>query len=66
MTALAFYRDLRGMLFWVACFLPLLASAEATNEAVARATASLQAGAARAEADPARPIYHVIAPSPNG
>jgi beta-fructofuranosidase len=42
-----------------------------TNEALARATAAVQAAAPRAQADPARPIFHVMSPAnwindPNG
>jgi beta-fructofuranosidase len=45
--------------------------AEFTNEAINRATAAIQATAARAQADPTRPIFHVAAPAqwindPNG
>jgi beta-fructofuranosidase len=53
------------------CFLPLSSRAEFTNDAIARATAALQAAVPRAQADPARPIFHVVAPAqwmndPNG
>jgi beta-fructofuranosidase len=45
--------------------------AEPANEAIARATAALTEAAPRAQADPARPIFHVAAPAqwmndPNG
>src|SRR6266850_4556415 len=47
------------------------AQGELTNEAIARGTAAVQAVAPRAQADPARPIFHVTAPAqwindPNG
>jgi sucrose-6-phosphate hydrolase SacC (GH32 family) len=38
---------------------PACLRAETTNEAVARATAAIQAAAPRAQADPARPVFHV-------
>jgi len=51
--------------------LPLSSRAEMTNEALARANAAIQAAAPRAQADPARPIFHVTSPGnwmndPNG
>jgi beta-fructofuranosidase len=51
--------------------LPLSLRGEVTNEAVARATAAIQAAAPRGQADPARPIFHVTSPAqwindPNG
>ena len=51
--------------------LPPWSRAEKANEAIARATAAVQAAAPRAQADPARPIFHVMAPAqwmndPNG
>src|SRR6266850_860618 len=39
------------------------AQGELTNEAIARATAAVEAVAPRAQADPARPIFHVTAPA---
>jgi len=52
-------------------FMPLVLRGESANEAIARATAAVQAAVPRAQADPARPIFHVIAPAqwmndPNG
>jgi beta-fructofuranosidase len=51
--------------------LPIWSRAEMTNEALARANAAVQAAAPRAQADPARPIFHVTSPAnwmndPNG
>jgi beta-fructofuranosidase len=51
--------------------LPLSPRGESMNEALARATAAVQAAARRAQADPARPIFHVTSPAqwindPNG
>jgi beta-fructofuranosidase len=51
--------------------LPPCSRGELTNEALARATAALQAATPRAQADPARPIFHLMSPAnwindPNG
>src|SRR5258708_9469377 len=51
--------------------LSLSSRGELTNEVIARATAAVQAAVPRAQADPARPIFHVAAPAqwindPNG
>jgi beta-fructofuranosidase len=61
----------RWLLLGVLCFFPLFSRAGLTNEMISRATAALDAAAPRAQSDPARPIFHVIAPSqwmndPNG
>jgi beta-fructofuranosidase len=58
-------------LFLFLFILPLCARPQTTNDALARATAAMEAAAPRAEADPARPIFHVISPAqwmndPNG
>ena len=51
--------------------LPLYAQGETTNDAIIRATAAVEAAAPRAQADPARPIFHITSPAqwmndPNG
>ena len=51
--------------------LPLCSRGEFTNEAVVRATTAMEAAGPRAQADPARPIFHVASPAqwmndPNG
>jgi beta-fructofuranosidase len=53
------------------CLLPPGAHGENANEAIARATAAMLAAAPRAQADPVRPIFHVMSPAqwmndPNG
>jgi beta-fructofuranosidase len=50
---------------------PVPSRGETADEALARATAAVQAAIPRAEADPARPIFHVMTPAqwmndPNG
>jgi beta-fructofuranosidase len=50
---------------------PLFSSAESAEEALARAAAAVQAATARAQADPAHPLFHVASPAqwmndPNG
>ena len=50
---------------------PLGSRGESANEALARATAAVEAAAPRAQADPIRPIFHVTSPAqwvndPNG
>lgn len=56
----------------LASFLPpLCSSGEPANEAIVRATAAVEAATPRAQADPARPIFHVAASAqwindPNG
>jgi len=50
---------------------PVGARAETADEAIVRATAAVQAATARAQADPAHPIFHVTSPAqwmndPNG
>jgi beta-fructofuranosidase len=50
---------------------PLASQGDSMNDALARATAAVQAAAPRAQADPAHPIFHVTAPAqwindPNG
>jgi beta-fructofuranosidase len=65
-----YYRILASSLLAFS-FLPLCSRAELTNEAIARATAAIEAAAPRAQADPSRPIFHVSAPAqwindPNG
>src|SRR5215212_342365 len=57
---------LLSVLLW-----PLCSRGETMNEALARATAAVQAAAPRAQADPMRPIFHVTSPAqwindPNG
>lgn len=51
--------------------LPLCSRCESMNDALARATAAVRAAAPRAQADPARPVFHVTSPAqwmndPNG
>ncbi len=52
-------------------FLPFCSHGESINDALARATVAVQAATPRAQADPARPIFHVTSPAqwindPNG
>jgi beta-fructofuranosidase len=54
-----------------AVVLPLVLRGETASEALVRATAAVEAATPRAQADPARPIFHVAAPAqwindPNG
>jgi beta-fructofuranosidase len=62
---------LRPLILFV-LILPLLGhGAESMSDAMTRATAAVQAAAPRAQADPARPIFHVTSPAqwindPNG
>ena len=51
--------------------LPFSIRGEATNEALARATAAVEAATPRAQADPAHPVFHITSPAqwmndPNG
>src|SRR5689334_21283590 len=54
-----------------ALLIPISSRGETADEALARATAAVQAAIPRAQADPARPIFHVMTPAqwmndPNG
>jgi beta-fructofuranosidase len=58
-------------LLFIPCFLPLWTKGESADDTLARATAAIEAAAPRAQADPARPIFHVASPAqwindPNG
>jgi len=64
---------LRTFQFFVLAFflLPLCSRGESAHELFTRATAAVQAAAPRAQADPTRPVFHVMAPAqwindPNG
>jgi beta-fructofuranosidase len=53
------------------CLISQRAEAESSEQAIARATAAIQAAVPRAQADPAHPIFHVTSPAqwmndPNG
>jgi beta-fructofuranosidase len=66
-----FLRRLQAWLVFVFFLFAISAGAQTTNEAVARADASMAAGEARADADPTHPIFHITSPSewmndPNG
>jgi beta-fructofuranosidase len=59
------------LLFLISRLVSLSSWAESTNPAIVRATAAVEAAVARAQADPARPIFHVTSPAqwindPNG
>ncbi len=61
----------RPLTLFLFLLLPLCVRGEFTNEAIARATAAMEAAVPRAQADPARPIFHVASPAqwmndPNG
>jgi beta-fructofuranosidase len=58
-------------IFLIFLLSPLCSQAENMSEAILRATAAVQAAAPRAQADPARPIFHITSPAqwmndPNG
>jgi beta-fructofuranosidase len=66
-----FKRQIRRLLLLAILGLPFCSRGESTNEAIVRATIAVQAAVPRAQADPARPIFHVASPAqwmndPNG
>jgi len=57
--------------FFLLALIPLCLQGRPSNDAIAQATAAVEAAAPRAQADPARPIFHVTSPAqwindPNG